>query len=245
MNHTLASIRTTFLLIFFASSLILFPSCGTTTENDPQTESTCDVRKYVPLAEGNRWIYTTTTTDKQGLQTTTKDTLSVQQFGMYRGTPTYFLSQGYMRIPDSTKVNFESGQFITPLNIFPRCCVQWWMPLLQCTLSDQWQQRDTMRQDIRTSIGGNPNFVTQLSIYRCSVALSTQGVTTIKGVSRAFKTYTYTVQYHQEFIPDGLSSEWDNITEVKFSIQFAKGVGIISMEGIGFKRSLLDYTVKP
>jgi hypothetical protein len=234
--------------ILFLCCLVSLSSCRTTTQTTPIAESVCDVRKYMPLSQGNQWIYTTTITNVQGQQTKTNDTLRVLRLDTYAGIPTYFLSQGYskIRVLDSTRINFYLGGFSTPLDTIPQCgCAasEWWLPLLQCTASDQWQQRDTLRENLRSSLGGTPQDIVILSIYDCSVIPGTQGKTTIKGMERSFKTYTYTVRFHKEIIPDTLVLEDPSVRNITFSIQFVEGIGITSIEGNGFKKTLLNYSI--
>lgn len=239
-------------LLAALSSCLLFTiisSCGTITpEPTNQAESVCDVRKLLPISQGNTWIYTTTTTNAQGQQITGKDTLIVQGINRFAGVQSYRLSKGFISIPDSSQMNLYPDNFITPLEIFPRCgCSQteWWLPLLRCTPSNQWQTRDTLRQTLRVNAGApGPEDVTILSIYNCTVILREQNTTIIDGRSYKSRKYDYKVQFHQEFIPDRFTSEWDNITEVKFSIQFAENVGITLIEGNGFRKTLSEHRLK-
>ncbi|MBL7992092.1 MAG: hypothetical protein JNN25_11695 [Candidatus Kapabacteria bacterium] len=177
-----------------------------------------------------------------GQQTTTKDTLTVQKLSMIRGQKAYILSQGYFSLPDSTQINMKSNTFL-PLSELHTCgCDAWSLPLLRCTPSEQWIQNDTLRENIRILIVNAFQEVTILAIYNSTVALSTQGVTTVKGTDRRFKTYTYTVRFHEEYITDTITSPKATPKEVKFSIQFVQGVGITAIEGVGFKKTLLDYS---
>lgn len=224
--------------------MLLLSSCDNKAINATLTQDKeCPIGDYLPISEGKSWIYSTVTTDLNGQQTTTKDTLTVQKLSMIRGQKAYILfQQGYFSLPDSTQINLKSDTFL-PLSELHTCgCDAWSLPLLRCTPSDQWAQDDTLRATINVSWTNALQELTILSIYNSTVALSTQGVTTIKGTDRRFKTYTYTVRFHEEYIPDTITSPKSTPKEVKFSIQFVQGVGITAIEGVGFKKTLLDYS---